>query len=288
MWWTAIRPKTLPAAVVPVVVGGALAAHNGPVDWRVFICTLFTALLIQIATNFANDVVDFEKGADTHDRVGPQRVTQAGLVTPSRMKLATGIVLSLALLNGFYLAFIGGWPIVVIGLLSLAFAIGYTAGPYPIAYLGLGELFVLIFFGPVAVGGTFYLLTMTLTPAVATTGLAVGCLSAAILVVNNLRDLSGDALVGKRTLAVRFGERFSRLEYSFFLTLAATLPCAEALSGLGPRHGWFAAGFLLAAKPAATLVATAHGAALNPALGYTARLLVIFGLLYLAGVIVSP
>ena len=222
IWLSAARPKTWGASIAPVLLGAALAYRNGSFEIITSIIILITALLIQIGTNYCNDYCDFKKGADK-ERVGPVRATQAGLVSPKQMKLATLFVFSLALLLGIYLVSIGGIPILLIGILSLIFGTLYTAGPYPLAYIGLGELFVLVFFGPVAVGGTYLLNTGHFNPQTITLGLIPGFLSVGILVVNNLRDYHTDLKAEKRTLIARFGEGFGRFEYTLSLLLATAL-----------------------------------------------------------------
>lgn len=217
-WILALRPKTLTAAFVPVIVATALVkAHGLPVIWWVSLCAAFSAGFIQIGTNLVNDAIDFHKGADTHERIGPQRVTQSGLLSSKQVMAGAAICFLAATLLGLPLVIQGGWPIVVIGLLSLAFAYGYTGGPYPLAYKGLGELFVILFFGLVAVGGTFYLHTGFIDTACVVAGLQVGFLATVLIAINNMRDAPQDAGVGKRTLAVRFGLNFARFEIAFFV-----------------------------------------------------------------------
>ena len=223
-WLLAARLKTLPAAISPVILGSALAFHDG--FFHVLICamTLLAAVLIQIGTNFANDVFDFQKGADRDDRLGPTRVTQAGLISPEKMKKAMWQTLALAICVGFYLAYIGGWPIVIIGLASITAGIAYTGGPYPLGYHGWGDVFVFIFFGLIAVPGTYYLQTERVNELSLYMGTIMGMLSTAILVVNNLRDADTDVLSGKRTLAVRFGKTFSKIQYSMLILIPFLLP----------------------------------------------------------------
>ena len=223
-WLLAVRLRTLPAAISPVILGSALAYHDG--SFHIFLCsmTLLAAVLIQIGTNFANDVYDFQKGTDRDDRLGPTRATQSGLITPDKMKKAMWKTFLLAIFIGFYLAFIGGWPIVCIGLASIAAGIAYTGGPYPLGYHGLGDAFVFIFFGLIAVPGTYYLQTETINDLSLYMGAAMGMLSTAILVVNNLRDVETDKLSGKRTLAVRFGKKFSKIQYSILILIPFLLP----------------------------------------------------------------
>ena len=214
-WITAIRPPTLPAAVVPVLAGTAAASGiEDSFRLAVFIATLAAAVLIQIGTNFANDVFDFEHGADTADRLGPPRVTQLGLISPERVRLGTVVAFGGAAAIGVYLIFVGGWPILVIGLLSIVAGIAYTGGPWPLGYHGLGDVAVFAFFGMTAVVGTYYLQADTVSATAVVVAVPVGLLVTAILVVNNLRDLETDQRAGKRTLAVRIGEQATRLQYA--------------------------------------------------------------------------
>ena len=207
----AARPKTLSAAFVPVIVGTALAAAASfPVRWPLALLAVAGAGAIQIGTNLYNDVLDHERGADTHERLGPVRVTQAGLLAPWQVRLAAGTSFLIAVACGIPLVLAGGWPILVLGLLSLLFGYAYTGGPLPLAYNGLGEAFVMLFFGFGAVGGTFWLHTGRLIPAVGIAALQVGSLACALLSVNNLRDVEEDGRAGKGTLAVRLGARFGR------------------------------------------------------------------------------
>ncbi len=213
-WITAARPATLPAAVVPVLVGTAAAAGvEDSFRLAVFIATLAAAMLIQIGTNFANDLFDFEHGADTADRLGPPRVTQSGLISPEHVRLGTGVAFGGAAAIGVYLIVVGGWPILAIGVLSIVAGIAYTGGPWPLGYHGLGDVTVFAFFGMTAVVGTYYLQADTISATAVVAAVPVGLLVTAILVVNNLRDLETDRQAGKRTLAVRIGELATRLQY---------------------------------------------------------------------------
>lgn len=224
IYWLAARPKTLPAAAAPVIIGTALAFSDNGFHLLSALAALFGALFIQIGTNLANDYFDFKKGSDRDDRLGPMRVTQAGLVSPQAVKNATIVAFGLAFLVGIFLVYRAGVPIVIIGLSSILFGVLYTGGPYPIGYIGLGELFVLIFFGPVAVGGTYFVQTLTITNEVLIAGLAPGLFSSAILVVNNLRDIESDRISGKKTLAVRFGANFSKIQFLLFVVVSVLLP----------------------------------------------------------------
>lgn len=241
------------------------------------------ALLIQIGTNFANDYFDFRQGIDDHERLGPIRVTQAGLVTPKTMKRATIVIFTLALLIGVYLVWRGGWPIVIIGLLSILFGVLYTGGPYPLGYNGLGDIFVLIFFGPIAVGGTYYVQALHITTPVIIAGLAPGLFSVAILTVNNLRDLDNDRAAGKKTLAVRFGRSFTIFEYIACIVIACAIP--SVLFVFYDVSAWvlLASAVLLLAAPAVKDVCTQSGKVLNETLAATGRLLFLFAILFSVG-----
>ena len=218
-WIMAIRVPTLPASIVPVGAGTACAFYAGHVRILAALAALLGALLIQIGTNIANDLRDFERGADTSERIGPIRVTQAGLLRPQVVLLGSVLAFAAAALGpGLYLAYVGGWPIVAVGLLSILAGLAYTSGPYPLAYHGLGDVFVVIFFGLVAVGGTVFV-QVGFVPAICwPVGLAVGLLSTALLVVNNLRDIPSDSRTGKRTLAVMIGRRATLIEYDLLLS----------------------------------------------------------------------
>jgi 1,4-dihydroxy-2-naphthoate octaprenyltransferase len=284
-WLLAARPKTLSAAVVPVIVGSALAAHEpAAVTWWVFGCALVGAVLIQVATNFINDALDFKKGADTSERVGPVRVTQAGLISAERVMVAAWLCLAGAALCGIPLIYRGGWPMLVVGLTSIAAAYAYTGGPYPLAYHGLGEIFVLIFFGFVAVGGTFYAHSLQLTPSALIAGFAVGCLANVLLVINNLRDVDNDRTSNKRTLVVRFGERFARTEITFF----ALAPFAAVVWIAWIRDHWSLLLALLALPLAIAVIGrvmTSRGTELNRCLAIGGALQWTFGLLFVIGCI---
>lgn len=283
-WVHSARPKTLPAAVAPVLIGAGMAFHDGGASWPVFLAILGATLCIQIGTNYANDYFDFVKGADTAERVGPVRATAAGLVTPRQMLVATVAMFGLAAFMGLYLVYVGGWPILVIGLVSIACGVLYTAGPYALGYLGLGDLFVLVFFGPVAVGGTYYLLARTIKGLVLAAGLAPGLISCAILAVNNYRDRHTDQSSGKRTLVVRWGERFGRLEYALALLLGCSLPAWLCLV-TGEHWGSLIA--LLSVVAAFPLVrrmyARPDAPTLNSMLAHTGKVLIIYSVLFTIG-----
>jgi len=224
-WLLAFRPKTLPAAIAPVIIGLSYAYHLGIFKPFITFCTLFASILIQIGTNLANDVYDFEKGTDTEERLGPKRVTQAGLLTPQQVKKAMIFTFLFALLIGCYLAWIGGWPIVIIGSFAILSGIAYTGGPFPLGYNGLGDFFVFIFFGIVAVPGTFYLQGGELFDSFAIIlGIVMGLMADCILIVNNIRDADNDIKTGKRTLAVIFGKKASKIQYSIFAIIPYLFP----------------------------------------------------------------
>ncbi len=280
-WIQASRPRTLVASAVPVLVGASFALAERQFRFLPFFFILLAALCIQVATNFINDVYDFERGADTQNRIGPCRAVQAGLISPTKMKAAGSFLLFVALCSGLYLVWIGGIPILAIGLISIFCAYAYTAGPFPLAYLGLGDIFVFVFFGPVAAAGTFYIFTNRLAIAPILIGSALGMLSSAILCVNNLRDLPEDRESGKLTLAVRFGKSFAQREYIFLVTAAALLPPIVYMLSDVPVITLASSLVLVLAVPhLAVVLEEEPGARLNDTLSYTGRLLLLFGMLY--------
>lgn len=283
VWVMASRPKTLPASLTPVLVGGALAYGAKAFALLPFLAALFGACLIQIGTNLANDYFDFKHGADNADRLGPVRVTQQGLATPREVLWATTVAFGLAVLVGTYLVAVGGYPIVAIGLASILAGIAYTGGPFPLGYNGLGEVFVFLFFGLVAVLGTLYVQAHALMPVAWYVALPVGFLSSAINVVNNLRDIDTDRLAGKKTMAARFGARFTRIEYAA-LVLGSYL-VVLALVALRMLHP-LALSVLLTLPMAWKLNRSVHrdvGATLNKTLAGTGQLLLLFGILLSVG-----
>lgn len=280
VWWTAIRPRTLPLAASPVLVGIALAWAEGATPrWLAALATLLAALLIQIGTNLHNDAADHERGNDRADRLGPLRVTAAGWVSADAVRHAAHLAFVLAFVIGVYLAVLGGWPIVAAGLASLAAGYAYSGGPRPISYSPFGELFVLVFFGLVAVGGSHYLQSGDLTPRALLAGFAIGLPAAAVLLINNLRDRVADLAAGRRTLAAVIGPHASRrLHAALMLLPFALLP----LFALRPT-AWLA----LLALPATLAVIRrcreAEGSAFNRVLADTARAQLIFGFLFAIG-----
>lgn len=283
-WILAIRPKTLSAAAAPVLVGTGFAAGHGVLLVLPATAALVGALLIQITTNLANDYYDFVRGGDTEDRVGPVRVTQAGLIDPASVRNAMFVTLGLALAVGVYLVWLGGWPIVIIGLASLVCAVAYTGGPFPLAYHGLGDVFVFVFFGLVAVGGTYWVQALDFPADLLLAGAGVGALNTAILVANNLRDIESDAAVGKRTLAVRIGRTGSRVQYIALLAGAFTVPLLGVALAGWPRTALLSlASGVYAIGPVSRIMTADQPAELIPALGGTARLVAAYGALLALG-----
>ncbi len=285
----AARPRTLPAAAAPVLVGTAYAATLGTFKPLTFIATLLGALLIQIGTNLSNDYSDARRGADTEDRLGPVRVTAGGLVPPKQVLIATYVAFGLAVLVGVYLVVVAGWQILLIGLLSILAGVLYTGGPRPYGYEGLGEVFVFLFFGLVAVTGTFFAQMEALNWESFVLAVPVGLLATAILMVNNVRDLETDRRAGKRTLAVRLGRARTRVLYAAMLALAfATAPLPWLLGG--DLTAWLLLCWLaipLAVPLVRTVRERTDGPALNGALAGTGRLQLAFCALLSAGLLAS-
>ncbi|MBX5481044.1 MAG: 1,4-dihydroxy-2-naphthoate polyprenyltransferase [Myxococcaceae bacterium] len=282
-WLLATRPKTLAAGAIPVAVGTALAFGCGMGRVGPAIAALIGALLIQVGTNLTNDYYDFKKGADTADRLGPLRAAQAGLLPPRAVLAGALVSFGCAFAVGMYLVAVSGWPILVVGIVSLIAGYAYTGGPFPLAYHGLGDLFVIVFFGLVAVAGTFFVQAQTVTPLAIWAGVPVGALATALLAVNNLRDAVTDAKANKRTLVVRFGTAFGRAECFVMYGIAFATPVLLLATGF---VRWPVLIALLAAPLAVgplRLVAKESGAVLNRALGGTARVIVVFGLLFAVG-----
>ncbi len=283
-WIQAARPKTLTAAAAPVFVGAGLADAHETFALLPVVAALAGAILIQIGTNFANDYYDFMRGGDPPNRVGPVRVTQAGLIPAEHVWRGMVLVLAAAAAVGVYLVFVGGWPIVWIGLASLLCAVAYTGGPYPLAYHGLGDPFVFVFFGLIAVGGTYWVQALVVTGDVLVAGAGMGALSTAILVANNIRDLETDASSGKRTLAVRLGRNGSRVEYAFLMAFGFTIP----VLGVG-LYQWPPAALIAlvagaaSVSPVTLIMATDDPRELIPALAGTARVVGLYGVLLAAG-----
>lgn len=286
-WLLASRPKTLSAASVPVLVGTACAHAEGGARLGPALGALGGALLLQVGANFANDVYDYEKGADTHERLGPVRAVQAGLLDPAAMRRGMFVVFALALAIGAYLTSVAGPAIVAIGVLSILSAVAYTGGPYPLGYNGLGDLFVFIFFGFVAVCGTAFVELGRVPELALWAALPVGGLSTAILVVNNLRDRETDSLAGKRTLAVRLGRRAAIAEYALLVLGSYLIPLGLFVLGLAKAAVLLPLATLPLALGLVRGVAREAGRDLNERLVGTAKLLLIFGLLFAVGIAAS-
>lgn len=283
-WIAAARLHTLPAAVVPVAVGTACAAASGGVAWGPALAALAGALAIQIGTNFANDVFDAERGADGADRIGPLRAVSAGLISARAMKRAMIAAFGVATALGVTLVAVAGWPVVAIGVASILSGVAYTGGPWPLGYHGLGDLFVMVFFGFVAVCGTAYVQLGAVPGVALAAALPVGALATAILVVNNLRDRATDERAGKRTLAVRLGRRAALVEYAALLAIAYAVPLGLAIAG----RPW--AWLPVVSAPLAiirlrALLAAEGGPAFNRCLAATAQLLLLHGALFATGLV---
>jgi len=282
-WWLAIRPATLTASAAPVCVGTGVAWSQGVFEAGPALAALLGALLLQVGANFANDVFDFERGADTVDRKGPQRATQSGWITPAQMKRAMWTAFGAAVVVGAYLTSVAGWPVLALGLASIAAAYLYTGGPRPYGYVGLGDLSVFLFFGLGAVAGTYYVQALSVSSLALLAAIPVGSLATAILAVNNLRDIETDSRAGKRTLAVRIGDGPTRAYYLLLLVVAYLVPLL--LWWRNPADAWVLLPWLslpLALRLAARM-RHERGLALNGCLVGTARLEVVFGLLFALG-----
>ncbi|MBS1254556.1 MAG: 1,4-dihydroxy-2-naphthoate octaprenyltransferase [Deltaproteobacteria bacterium] len=284
VWILAARPKTLAAAFAPILIGTTMAYNGGNGHVGAALAALAGALLIQIGTNFSNDYFDYIKGADNEERLGPVRVTQAGYVEPKTMLHNFMMIFGLAAIVGSYLVYRGGWPIVIIGLLSIASGILYTAGPWPLGYLGLGDLFVLIFFGPVAVAGTYYVQALEVPSVVIVAGFGPGLLATSLLAVNNLRDEPTDRKVGKKTLAVRFGPAFVRAEYLVVIAFAVMLPIILAVWS---NSHWYATIVALILIPGFSairqILSGAEGRELNQTLSTTGKMMILYSILFSLG-----
>ncbi len=280
VWKLAVRLPTLTASVTPVIVGSAVAIREDVFDLLPALAALFAAVCLQVAANLANDVFDFKRGADTvGTRLGPPRASSSGWLTARQLFAAMWTAVGLAFLAGIYLAYVGGWPIVVVGLVSIVAAIGYTGGPFPLAYHGLGDAAAFFFFGIVAVAGAYYVQAEEISGLALLAGVPVGCTVTAILVVNNLRDIAGDRLARKWTLAVLFGDRLTRAWYALLIAIAYGVAIAAIVAGERP---WLGAVVLVsipaAVGPLRGVLTGTTGPALNPLLKATARLNLVLGL----------
>lgn len=287
IWWLAIRPRTLPAAASGVVMGSALAWQDGWFHFGTALAALSVALLLQIGSNVANDVFDFERGADTSEREGPLRVTQAGLLSPAQVKRGMWVIFGLAVLCGLYLAYLRGWIVILIGIAAIISAIAYTGGPFPLGYYGFGDLFVFIFFGFAAVSGTYYVQAGAVSTAAWWMSVPVGLIITAILVVNNLRDLENDRIAGKHTLAVIMGEKATKVEYFLCIGVAYALLPALVVMKIVPVTGMLAWLSLPIAGKALHTVFTQKGRLLNPALAGTGQTALVYSVLFGTGILIS-
>lgn len=286
-WVLAARPKTLPAALAPVLVGTAVAWSVDGFRAGAAMAAALGALLLQIGSNLANDVYDFERGADREGRTGPMRVTQAGLLTPTQVRRGMSVVFGASIVVGLYLTSVAGWPVVAIGLAAIVAAIAYTGGPYPLGYNGLGELFVLLFFGFAAVCGTAFVQAGYVPQVAWPAGFAAGCLAAAILVVNNVRDIEQDRLAGKRTLPVRFGRDWGVAEFTGLVLLGFLVPGALVVSGQAPRTLLLVFVAVPLVIPLVRSLRQERGQILNRTLAGTARLLLVWSVLYGTGLLLG-
>jgi 1,4-dihydroxy-2-naphthoate octaprenyltransferase len=286
-WLLASRPKTLPAAVSPVIIGCAVAFAEHSFRFGPALAAFLGALLLQIGANLANDVFDFEKGADQHGRLGPMRVTQAGLLTPNEVKNGMWITFALAAICGIYMTLVSGWFILLIGALAILAAMAYTGGPFPYGYKGLGEIFVFIFFGFAAVCGTYYAQTKTISQLAVLSSIPVGLLIVAILVVNNVRDYESDKTANKRTLAVRFGLQWARQEFVSIVVLAFVMIVLLSISDIATPWlllTWLSLPLVFSTSSS---VLNQRGKILNKTLANTGQLTLVFSLLYAVGMMLS-
>ena len=284
-WIMAARPATLTASFAPVAVGTACAWRVGGFRWDAALAALIGAFLIQIATNFANDMFDFEKGADTEERLGPTRAAQAGLLSVAQLRRGIIVSFALALGTGVYLTSIAGPAVVAIGLASMAAGLAYTGGPFPLAYNGLGDVFVMVFFGFVAVCGTTFVQALYVPETAWLASIPIGALATGILVVNNVRDFEGDRRAGKTTLVVRFGRSSGVQEYALLLLASYATPIV--LYVLGRSSVWVCLPLLTLpwALRLFRSVVNDRGVALNQTLAATAKLLSVFGVLLAIGIV---
>ena len=288
LWILASRPRTLPAAIAPVLVGTALAAYEDEFHVLPFLAAMVGSTFIQIGTNLSNDYSDARRGADTEDRLGPVRVTAGGLMPPKHVLAGTYIAFGIAVAAGLYLAAVAGWELLVVGVASILAGVLYTGGPRPYGYEGLGELFVFVFFGIVAVVGSYYVQTEELRWEAFALAVPVGLLSSAILVVNNVRDIDTDRRAGKHTLAVKLGRERARVLFTAMVVLSFAAPVLIlAFGGLTPWLLITLAALPLAVPLIKTVSSRSDGPALNGALAGTGRLLAVFSVLLSAGVLLS-
>ena len=286
-WWLAIRPRTLPAAAAGVIAGSALAFYDGAFHPIRALTALLVALLLQIGSNLANDVFDYERGTDLARRHGPLRVTQSGLLTPDQVKRGMWTAFVLAGLLGLYLAFEAGWVVLFIGVAAIFSAITYTGGPFPLGYYGLGDLFVFLFFGIASVAGTYFVQAGLVSPAAWWMSLPIGMIIVGILVVNNLRDIETDRLASKHTLAVMLGEHFAKGEYLFCVVVAFL--CMPLLCAFGVLPWWSLLAWMTLplAWKLTRVVLMQKGKMLNMALAGTGQLALAFSALFMLGLVLT-
>ncbi len=286
-WWMAIRPRTLPASIAGVVMGISLAILNQQFRWIPALAALIIGILLQIGSNLANDVYDFHRGADTPERMGPTRVTTAGILTPRQVKTGMAVVFGLAAILGIFLYLTSGWIVLIIGVSAILSAILYTGGPYPLGYHGLGDLFVFIYFGLAAVCGTYYVQANTVTPVVWLMAVPIGLIIVDLLVVNNLRDIKTDAMVGKKTMAVRIGVRWTKVEYITLMVIA------YLIIPLGIMLHWLPVITVLVwlsiprALSICQMILTETGKPLNKALAATSQQALFYAVLFFGAVIIQ-
>lgn len=283
-WVLASRPKTLLAAFVPVLVGSAIAYNDGMFQPAASIVALLCAVLIQIGTNWVNDLFDFLSGKDTEERVGPTRVLAAGLISVKEMKFGIILIFTITFIIGLYLVYVAGWLLLLIGILSIIAGIGYTAGPYPLAYNGLGDIFVFIFFGLIGTVGTYYVQTLEVTGFVLWASIPVGALITNILVINNFRDIEEDRSSGKQTLAVKLGKRFTQTQYLIFMVFLIWY--LLLFSSHSNRVFCVSTNTHLPLSiRLIKMIYTLQGEALNKTLELTAKLSAIYGILFAIGIL---
>ncbi len=285
VWIEASRPKTLLAAAVPVIVGSAVAIYHSAFRADTALIALICSLLIQIATNFVNDLYDFLSGSDNSNRKGPKRASVSGLISTSLMKKAIYITFGTAFILGLYLVYTGGLLILLIGILSIMAGFAYTAGPFPLAYNGLGDIFVFVFFGLVATTGTYYVQAGEITPLAFWASVPVGALVTNILVVNNYRDIEEDRISNKRTLAVIFGKTFTQIQYIVFMLISYIIPVFVYISFKSDVYVFLPLLSLPLSVKLIKMIFSLEGSDLNKTLELTAKLSGLYAILFAAGIL---
>lgn len=284
-WILASRPRTLLAAAVPVIVGTSIAIHDKKFDYSAAIIAMLCSLLIQIGTNFVNDLFDFLKGTDKEDRIGPIRAVASGIITINEMKLGILSAFGTSFFLGLYLVYIGGWNVLLIGMASICAGIAYTAGPFPLAYNGLGDIFVFLFFGFVGTVGTYYVQAHEISAFVYWASVPVGALITNILVVNNFRDREQDELNGKNTLAVILGARFTQYQYLLFMLISYLVPFVVYLTFKKSIFVFLPLASLPVSLKLVKMIFTLKGKDLNKTLELTAKLSGLYALLFACGIL---